>query len=240
MFSSHKAVVQPKARNSSLSNSRNSQCGLWEWQTWLVSFSSMDSSAGLLINRDFFFFFEMCFKCSKSLHFTRIEFDFCPTEWPQVCSNASLSKVETVLLAPMGRVRVDFVTGRIPAPSAYMCVCVCVWLLASLFRRSMSSWKLSKALSLEMIQLKEKVARFSSTSPFQNLEIIATLGVGGFGRVELVRGLRFKHLREAFWFFCLFCFISQLRLEQYLSYHWYLKEFWIWGSKRFPSICARN
>jgi cGMP-dependent protein kinase 2 len=61
----------------------------------------------------------------------------------------------------------------------------------------MSSWKLSKALSLEMIQLKEKVARFSSTSPFQNLEIIATLGVGGFGRVELVRGLRFKHLREA-------------------------------------------
>lgn len=70
-----------------------------------------------------------------------------------------------------------------------------------LFRRSMSNWKLSKALSLEMIQLKEKVARFSSSSPFQNLEIIATLGVGGFGRVELVRGLRFKHLREAFWIF---------------------------------------
>ena len=65
----------------------------------------------------------------------------------------------------------------------------------------MSSWKLSKALSLEMIQLKEKVARFSSSSPFQNLEIIATLGVGGFGRVELVRGLRFKHPREAFDFF---------------------------------------
>ncbi|KAG5207789.1 hypothetical protein JEQ12_017553, partial [Ovis aries] len=54
-------------------------------------------------------------------------------------------------------------------------------------KRSMSSWKLSKALSLEMIQLKEKVARFSSSSPFQNLEIIATLGVGGFGRVELVK-----------------------------------------------------
>ncbi|EGW13917.1 cGMP-dependent protein kinase 2 [Cricetulus griseus] len=54
-------------------------------------------------------------------------------------------------------------------------------------KRSMSNWKLSKALSLEMIQLKEKVARFSSTSPFQNLEIIATLGVGGFGRVELVK-----------------------------------------------------
>ncbi|ELK16417.1 cGMP-dependent protein kinase 2 [Pteropus alecto] len=54
-------------------------------------------------------------------------------------------------------------------------------------KRSMSNLKLSKALSLEMIQLKEKVARFSSSSPFQNLEIIATLGVGGFGRVELVK-----------------------------------------------------
>ncbi|KAM5338014.1 cGMP-dependent protein kinase 2 isoform 1-T2 [Glossophaga mutica] len=54
-------------------------------------------------------------------------------------------------------------------------------------KRSMSNQKLSKALSLEMIQLKEKVARFSSSSPFQNLEIIATLGVGGFGRVELVK-----------------------------------------------------
>ncbi|XP_069482666.1 cGMP-dependent protein kinase 2 isoform X2 [Ambystoma mexicanum] len=43
------------------------------------------------------------------------------------------------------------------------------------------------AVSLEVIQLKEKVARLSSTCPFQNLEIIATLGVGGFGRVELVK-----------------------------------------------------
>ncbi|KAK6492524.1 cGMP-dependent protein kinase 2-like isoform X1 [Huso huso] len=42
-------------------------------------------------------------------------------------------------------------------------------------------------ISLEMIQLKEKVSGFSSTSPFQNLEVIATLGVGGFGRVELVK-----------------------------------------------------
>lgn len=83
---------------------------------------------------------------------------------------------------------------------------VCVWRLISLFRRSMSNLKLSKALSLEMIQLKEKVARFSSTSPFQSLEIIATLGVGGFGRVELVRGLRFKHLSEAFWLFCFILF----------------------------------
>ncbi|XP_067871204.1 cGMP-dependent protein kinase 2 [Heterodontus francisci] len=42
-------------------------------------------------------------------------------------------------------------------------------------------------ISLEMIQLKEKVATFSATSPFKNLEIITTLGVGGFGRVELVK-----------------------------------------------------
>ncbi|XP_072921323.1 cGMP-dependent protein kinase 2 isoform X1 [Hemitrygon akajei] len=42
-------------------------------------------------------------------------------------------------------------------------------------------------ISLEMIKLKGKVAKFSPTSPFKNLEIIATLGVGGFGRVELVK-----------------------------------------------------
>lgn len=39
---------------------------------------------------------------------------------------------------------------------------------------------------MEMIELKEKVAQFPS-SPFQNLEVVTTLGVGGFGRVELVR-----------------------------------------------------
>ncbi|XP_067846715.1 cGMP-dependent protein kinase 2 [Heptranchias perlo] len=44
-----------------------------------------------------------------------------------------------------------------------------------------------RAISLEMIQLKEKVAAFSPTSPFRDLEIITTLGVGGFGRVELVK-----------------------------------------------------
>ncbi|KAM8940242.1 cGMP-dependent protein kinase 2 isoform 2-T2 [Pelodytes ibericus] len=44
-----------------------------------------------------------------------------------------------------------------------------------------------KAISLEMIQMKEMVARFSSSSPFEDLEIITTLGVGGFGRVELVK-----------------------------------------------------
>uniref|UniRef100_A0A8C3LHI3 cGMP-dependent protein kinase n=1 Tax=Chrysolophus pictus TaxID=9089 RepID=A0A8C3LHI3_CHRPC len=44
----------------------------------------------------------------------------------------------------------------------------------------------TKEVSLEMIQLKEKVAQFPS-SPFQNLEVVTTLGVGGFGRVELVK-----------------------------------------------------
>ncbi|XP_053559205.1 cGMP-dependent protein kinase 2 [Bombina bombina] len=53
-------------------------------------------------------------------------------------------------------------------------------------RRSTSGHR-GKVLSLEMIQMKETVARFSSLSPFENLEIITTLGVGGFGRVELVK-----------------------------------------------------
>nr|XP_020658843.1 cGMP-dependent protein kinase 2 [Pogona vitticeps] len=46
---------------------------------------------------------------------------------------------------------------------------------------------LSRAVSLEMIQLREQVSQFPSSCPFQNLEIVATLGVGGFGRVELVK-----------------------------------------------------
>ncbi|OWK60368.1 cGMP-dependent protein kinase 2 [Lonchura striata] len=46
--------------------------------------------------------------------------------------------------------------------------------------------QLAKEVSLEMIELKEKVAQFPP-SPFQNLEIVTTLGVGGFGRVELVK-----------------------------------------------------
>uniref|UniRef100_A0A8D2P174 cGMP-dependent protein kinase n=1 Tax=Zosterops lateralis melanops TaxID=1220523 RepID=A0A8D2P174_ZOSLA len=45
---------------------------------------------------------------------------------------------------------------------------------------------LTKEVSLEMIELKEKVAQFPP-SPFQNLEVVTTLGVGGFGRVELVK-----------------------------------------------------
>ncbi|NXO56940.1 KGP2 kinase, partial [Aramus guarauna] len=46
--------------------------------------------------------------------------------------------------------------------------------------------QLTKEVSLEMTELKEKVAQFSP-SPFQNLEVVTTLGVGGFGRVELVK-----------------------------------------------------
>ncbi|KAM7113257.1 LOW QUALITY PROTEIN: cGMP-dependent protein kinase 2 [Ciconia maguari] len=46
--------------------------------------------------------------------------------------------------------------------------------------------QLTKEVSLEMIELKEKVAHFPP-SPFQNLEFVTTLGVGGFGRVELVK-----------------------------------------------------
>ncbi|NXE57052.1 KGP2 kinase, partial [Casuarius casuarius] len=52
-------------------------------------------------------------------------------------------------------------------------------------RRSLCG-QLTREVSLEMIQLKEKVAQFPS-SPFQNLEVVTTLGVGGFGRVELVK-----------------------------------------------------
>ncbi|KGL84991.1 cGMP-dependent protein kinase 2, partial [Tinamus guttatus] len=52
-------------------------------------------------------------------------------------------------------------------------------------RRSLCG-QLTREVSLEMIQLKEKVAQFPA-SPFQNLEVVTTLGVGGFGRVELVK-----------------------------------------------------
>lgn len=55
--------------------------------------------------------------------------------------------------------------------------------------------QLTKEVSLEMIELKEKVAQFPP-SPFQNLEVVTTLGVGGFGRVELVREC-FKIIRVA-------------------------------------------
>ncbi|XP_006004993.1 cGMP-dependent protein kinase 2 [Latimeria chalumnae] len=39
----------------------------------------------------------------------------------------------------------------------------------------------------EAAQLKDKISQFSYSSPFKYLNIIATLGMGGFGRVELVK-----------------------------------------------------
>ncbi|XP_042652394.1 cGMP-dependent protein kinase 2 isoform X1 [Tyto alba] len=52
--------------------------------------------------------------------------------------------------------------------------------------RSFCGQLTKEEVSLEMIELKEKVAQFPP-SPFQNLEVVTTLGVGGFGRVELVK-----------------------------------------------------
>uniref|UniRef100_A0A7N6FDF8 cGMP-dependent protein kinase n=1 Tax=Anabas testudineus TaxID=64144 RepID=A0A7N6FDF8_ANATE len=42
-------------------------------------------------------------------------------------------------------------------------------------------------LSPDVIQLKEMVSAFSPSRPFDHLDVVATLGVGGFGRVELVK-----------------------------------------------------
>uniref|UniRef100_A0A669BYC0 cGMP-dependent protein kinase n=1 Tax=Oreochromis niloticus TaxID=8128 RepID=A0A669BYC0_ORENI len=53
-------------------------------------------------------------------------------------------------------------------------------------KRSVSRHQ-SQPLSPDVIQLKELVSKFSSSRPFDHLEVIATLGVGGFGRVELVK-----------------------------------------------------
>ncbi|KAJ8380483.1 hypothetical protein SKAU_G00012610 [Synaphobranchus kaupii] len=47
--------------------------------------------------------------------------------------------------------------------------------------------RLTPPLSVELILLKERVSAFSSDTPFDSLEVVATLGVGGFGRVELVK-----------------------------------------------------
>ena len=38
----------------------------------------------------------------------------------------------------------------------------------------------------ELKRLREKIALLPLHQPFQQLEVIATLGMGGFGRVELV------------------------------------------------------
>ena len=60
--------------------------------------------------------------------------------------------------------------------------------LPALSRRSVSRHQ-SRSISPDAIQLEEKLTSFSSTAPFDHLEVITTLGVGGFGRVELVHTL---------------------------------------------------
>ncbi|XP_062873901.1 cGMP-dependent protein kinase 2 [Trichomycterus rosablanca] len=52
-------------------------------------------------------------------------------------------------------------------------------------KRSASSTPPSSPLSYDRVQLREK--DLASSVSFRNLEIVATLGVGGFGRVELVK-----------------------------------------------------
>ncbi|XP_030000325.1 cGMP-dependent protein kinase 2 [Sphaeramia orbicularis] len=53
-------------------------------------------------------------------------------------------------------------------------------------KRSVSRHQ-SQPLSPDVIQLKDMVSAFPSSRPFDHLDVIATLGVGGFGRVELVK-----------------------------------------------------
>ncbi|XP_068461011.1 cGMP-dependent protein kinase 2 [Clinocottus analis] len=53
-------------------------------------------------------------------------------------------------------------------------------------RRSVSRHQ-SQPLSPDVIHLKEMVSAFPPSRPFDHLEVVATLGVGGFGRVELVK-----------------------------------------------------
>lgn len=62
-----------------------------------------------------------------------------------------------------------------------------VWLFTSSCRKKSVSRHQSQPLSSDVICLKEMVSTFSSSRPFDHLEVVATLGVGGFGRVELVR-----------------------------------------------------
>nr|XP_055055886.1 cGMP-dependent protein kinase 2 isoform X2 [Misgurnus anguillicaudatus] len=54
-------------------------------------------------------------------------------------------------------------------------------------KRSGSSTPSTPPVSHDMIELKETETSFASAIPFGSLELIATLGVGGFGRVELVK-----------------------------------------------------
>lgn len=55
-----------------------------------------------------------------------------------------------------------------------------------IFRRTVSRHQ-SQPLSPDVLHLRDMVSEFASTKPFDYLEVVTTLGVGGFGRVELVR-----------------------------------------------------
>ena len=52
-------------------------------------------------------------------------------------------------------------------------------------RKSLSRHQ-SQPLPPDVIQLRDMVSVFPPSRPFDHLDAIATLGVGGFGRVELV------------------------------------------------------
>ncbi|XP_069744324.1 cGMP-dependent protein kinase 2 [Narcine bancroftii] len=54
-------------------------------------------------------------------------------------------------------------------------------------RSAMSTAPQVSSECIEVRRLREKVAKLSSTSPSKNFDIIATLGMGGFGRVDLVK-----------------------------------------------------
>lgn len=64
------------------------------------------------------------------------------------------------------------------------------------YRKKSVSRHQSQPLSSDVICLKEMVSMFSSSRPFDHLEVVATLGVGGFGRVELVRSRRRVHCHD--------------------------------------------
>ncbi|NXQ57537.1 KGP2 kinase, partial [Anthoscopus minutus] len=102
--------------------------------------------------------------------------------------------------------------------------------------------QLTKEVSLEMIELKEKVAQFPP-SPFQNLEVVTTLGVGGFGRVELVREC-FKIIHVALYISHQFVHVEFADvLACIMSPEWqaYFQESaWAWSKLNSDYFCSRG
>uniref|UniRef100_A0A3Q2YUX7 Protein kinase cGMP-dependent 2 n=1 Tax=Hippocampus comes TaxID=109280 RepID=A0A3Q2YUX7_HIPCM len=56
-------------------------------------------------------------------------------------------------------------------------------------RRKSLSRRPSQTLPPDVLRLKQMTAAFSSSRPLDHMDVVATLGVGGFGRVELVQTL---------------------------------------------------